>query len=131
MSQTAAILYGFIIIGVVVFQVSLIVGVPWGRLTQGGRHDGALPVSGRIAAFVSVFLLGAMGAAITSSAGLFPGWPIWTGWAALGVQTLSMIMNWITPSRPERLLWGPITTVMFGLAAYVVLGWPLNFAVTA
>jgi hypothetical protein len=30
-------------------------------------------------------------------------------------------LNWMTPSKPERLLWAPITSIMLLLASYVVL----------
>lgn len=46
------------ILGVVVlFQVALIAGAPWGQFTQGGRYDGALPVRGRGVALISVVVL--------------------------------------------------------------------------
>jgi len=121
MIESAATLYSVIVAFVVLFQFCLIGGAPWGRLTQGGQHDGALPASGRIVAGISVPLLIFMAAGIDSAAGTFPHWPLWTGWLALGVQSLGTLMNWITPSRPERRLWGPITSVMLGLASWVVL----------
>jgi hypothetical protein len=124
MTQTAALLYLLAIISVIGFQFCLIAGAPWGHLTQGGRHPGSLPASGRVAAGVSVLVLAFMGAGITSAAGLPPQWPAWTGWVALGMQTLSTLVNWITPSRPERQLWGPANSIMFVLAAYVVLASP-------
>lgn len=124
MTQSAAMLYCLIVVVVILFQFGLIAGAPWGPLTQGGRHPGALPASGRAAAFLSVFLLAFMAAAVASAAGLKPDWPQWTGWLALGIQGLSALMNWITPSRPERRLWGPITSVMLALAGYVVIGGP-------
>ncbi|MGE0624358.1 MAG: hypothetical protein AB7I04_15280 [Pseudomonadales bacterium] len=117
----AALLYVLIVAGVIGFQFCLIAGAPWGRLTQGGRHAGALPPAGRIAAGLSVLLLAGMAAAIASAAGLFPGWPGWTAWGALAVQLASTILNWITPSRAERMLWGPVTTLMLALAAFVTL----------
>lgn len=120
MIQIAAILYVIIVVGVIVFQFCLIAGAPWGRLTQGGRHEGALPVAGRVAAALSVLLLVFMGAGIASAAGITPNWPMWTAYVALAVQALSTTLNWITPSRAERRLWGPITAVMLALAAYAV-----------
>ena len=122
MAHSAALLYVVIVAAVIVFQFCLIAGAPWGRLTQGGRHQRALPASGRVAAGLSVVLLVCMAAGIASAAGLPPGWPIWTAWAALAVQALSTLANWITPSHPERRLWGPVTTLMLGLAAYAVFG---------
>ncbi|MCK0148772.1 hypothetical protein MWU54_01955 [Marivita sp. S6314] len=103
------------------FQVALIAGAPLGRYTQGGQHAGALPTSGRIIAAVSIPILLFMGLAILSKAG-FPGlgWPVWTGWVALGVQGLSAVANWITPSKPERAVWGPVTLVLFAMALVVM-----------
>ena len=121
MIEIAALAYGLIVLAVIGFQCCLIAGAPWGALTQGGRHEGPLPPSGRFAAAVSVLLLAAMAAAVVSAAGFWPGWPAWTGWAALVVQALSTLLNWITPSRPERRLWGPVTLVMLGLALFAVL----------
>lgn len=120
MIQIAAISYVIIVAGVIVFQFCLIAGAPWGRLTQGGRHEGALPVAGRVAAALSVPLLVCMGAGIVSAAGMTPNWPMWTAYVALSVQALSTTLNWITPSRAERLLWGPVTAVMLVLAGFVI-----------
>lgn len=122
MTQTAAALYAVVIVFVIVFQFCLIAGAPWGHLTQGGRFDGALPPAGRVPAGLSIPLLACMAAAVASAAGMSPHWPRWTAWAALAVQALSTLLNWITPSRPERRLWGPVTALMLALAACVVLG---------
>ncbi len=121
MVQIAAVLYGLMIAGVIVFQLCLVAGAPWGRWTQGGRHEGVLPVSGRVAAGVSAVLLACMAAAITSAAGLPPNWPMWASYVALALQAATVLLNWITPSRAERFFWGPGTSVMLALAAYVVL----------
>ena len=122
MIGSSASLYAAICVLVVVFQICLIAGAPWGRYTQGGSHAGALPVSGRVAAAVSIVILTLMAAAMLSAANLPPNWPRWTGWAAMGVQTLSTLMNWITPSKVERQLWGPVTALMLILAGVVMWG---------
>jgi hypothetical protein len=62
-----------------------------------------------------------MAAAVVSAAGYFPHWAAWAGYAALAVHAASLLTNWATPSKAERALWGPTNTVMFGLAAYLVL----------
>ncbi len=114
-------IYFLLVLGVVGFQFALVFGAPWGHLTQGGKNEGALPVAGRAAAAASVVILAAMAGAILSAAGVWPNWPQWTGWAALAVNGLVMLANWATPSRAERLLWGPVTTVMLGLALAIML----------
>ncbi len=121
MTTLLPILYCLILAGNIGFQIGLIAGMPWGRITQGGFHEGALPASGRIMAALSIFILAAMGLAILSVGGAWPGWPMWTAWVALGVNTLSMLANWFTPSGPERRLWGPVTTIMLLIALAVVL----------
>ena len=120
LEQMAAILYALIIALVVLFQVCLIFGAPWGQITQGGRYEGPLPVGGRVVATLSVPTLIFMAASIISAAGLVPNWTDWTAYAAIAVQALSTTLNWITPSQKERFLWGPITSIMLLLAAYVV-----------
>lgn len=108
--------YCVMILGIICFQIALIFGAPWGRLTQGGQTDGALPASGRVIAAASIFILTGMALAVLSAEGAWPGWPSWTLWIALAVNALSMVLNWITPSEKERRLWGPIMTAMFLLA---------------
>ena len=111
--------YSVLIVSVIGFQVALILGAPWGRLTQGGTVDGALPAKGRVLAGLSILVLAGMGGAAFSAAGSWPNWPAWTIWPALAVQALSCLANWITPSQPERRLWGPITTVMLAVLATI------------
>ena len=118
--QIAAGLYVALILSVVAFQVALIAGAPWGHLTQGGRYQGRLPLRNRVAAGVSIAVLLCMGAAIASTAGLALSLPAWVGWVTIGVQGLSTLANWATPSIPERRIWGPINTVMLVAALYVV-----------
>ena len=113
-------LYCFMILGIIGFQIALIRGAPWGNLTQGGKVDGALPVSGRIVAAISILVLIGLALAMLSADWVWPRWPSWTGWIAVGVNAVMMVLNWITPSAAERKLWGSITTVLFVLAAMIV-----------
>lgn len=108
------------IFGVIGFQIALVLGAPWGRITQGGQTEGALPPSGRIVAAVSIAILIGMALGVLSARGHWPGWPFWTGWLAVAVNALSMVLNWITPSAAERKLWGPIMTFMFVIALSIV-----------
>jgi hypothetical protein len=114
-------LYATAMLAIAFFQVALILGAPLGRYTQGGQNDGALPMSGRIIAAVSIPVVLFQGLAILSAAG-FPGlgWPFWTGWVALAVTGVSTVLNWITPSKPERMVWGPIMLVLTAMALVVM-----------
>jgi hypothetical protein len=120
MTQTAAQIFAALCLGVVVFQLCLIGGAPWGHLTQGGFHPGKLPIpqpdrSRR-------FGLPDAGHGGSNPVG---GWGLAKLAAldrlgTLGLTVLSAGMNLATPSRSERLLWGPVTLTMLGLAAVVM-----------
>ena len=118
--QVAAVLYVALILCTVVFHVALVAGAPWGHLTQGGRHQGRLPLRNRLVAGVSILVLLCMAAAIAATAGLAPSAPAWIGFVTVGVQALSTLANWATPSALERRLWAPINTVMLIAALCVV-----------
>ena len=119
--QIFATLYVSIITLVILFQFCLIYGAPWGQITQGWQYHGALPMSRRVAAAISIFLLIYMAASVTSAAGLNPNWADWTAYLAIAIQALSAILNWITPSKKERQLWAPVTSIMLLLAVLVVI----------
>lgn len=116
--QIAAILYILITVVVIFFQLFLVLGAPWGEFTQGGRHKGTLPISGRISAAVSIPILVFMALSISSVVGFVPNWSIRTAYITLALQGVTAVFNLITPSLKEKRLWGPVTTIAFVLAAY-------------
>ena len=116
--QIAAILYILITVVVILFQLSLVLGAPWGEFTQGGRHKGTLPISGRISAAISIPILVFMASSISSVVGFVPNWSVRTAYITLALQGVTAVFNLITPSLKERRLWGPVTTIAFILAAY-------------
>ena len=118
--EITALFYIFITSIVIVFQLALAFGVPWGEFTQGGRFKGTLPLSGRILAVLSVPILIFMGCSIASAAGLIFEWYRWTAYVTVGIQGLTAIFNLITPSSKERLVWGPVTTIAFFLALFSI-----------
>ena len=68
---------------VVLFHGAVILGAPLGRLTQGGRHDGALPPLNRLFAAVSAGLMVGVALAVLAAAGQGPDWPRWVGWSGV------------------------------------------------
>ena len=117
-NQIAVILYILITVVVILFQLFLVFGAPWGEFTQGGRHKGVLPASGRVSAAVSIPILIFMASSISSVVGFIPNWSIRTAYITIALQGVTAIFNWITPSQKEKRLWGPVTTIAFILAAY-------------
>ena len=93
------------------FQAALAGGAPWGAAAYGGGHPGVLPDS----------LRGTSAAAVVVYSGL--AYVVWSDRLAPSVQrrvyaTLSgvfavgAVMNAISPSMVEKIIWTPVTGVL-------------------
>lgn len=119
----AAILYSVLAAAPFGMQLGLAAGAPWGHLTLGGAHPGRLPPRLRKGAVVQAALLAAMALTMMGRGGVLElGLAPWAGWLALALTAMTMVANLITPSRPERLLWGPVSIGMFLSGLVVVIG---------
>lgn len=115
---------------VVLFQLALAAGAPLGAYAMGGAFPGVFPTPMRIAAVVQAVFLSGVATAVLARAGVGPrGW--WSGrqlaWAIVVLTAVGAVMNLITPSGGERLVWAPVTIVMFLCALRVALSpFPAN-----
>src|SRR5919106_4954156 len=95
--RAAALLYSAISVGVVLFQVALAAGAPWGAYAMGGAFPGTLPLALRLAAIAQAALIVAMAVVILSRAGLvFGRWSMVTGWLVwfvVAFAAVSLILN--------------------------------------
>jgi hypothetical protein len=113
----------------VVFQLALALGAPWGRAAYGGQHPGVLPSKFRIASVVAVVVWAGVALVVARRAGLAAWSPLpvsWLPvvvWIVVGLMAIAVIMNAITPSALERAIWLPFS--LLTLAA------TLTVAVTA
>jgi hypothetical protein len=109
----------------VLFQIALAAGAPWGSLAMGGRFPGRLPPAMRIAAVIQVAIYGLMGAIVFARAGLaLPEWRDISRiaiWIVVGVLALAVVLNLITPSKWERRLWAPIAILMLAASLRVAV----------
>lgn len=87
-------------------------GAPLGRFTVGGRFPGRLPRLWRLLALVQAALLALMAGAVLARAGLACAGLKPLFWLALALTLLSLVANAASRSRPERLLWPPVLTLM-------------------
>ncbi len=123
MLTAAVFLYLLITAGVLLFQAALAFGAPWGEYTMGGKWKGVLPLSVRIAVLFQMALILFFGFIVTAKSGLF--FKEYTLlarsgiWFPFGFFAVGTVLNWITPSRKERYLWGPVNTVTFLLVTAV------------
>ncbi|OMF67956.1 hypothetical protein MKY66_07975 [Paenibacillus sp. FSL R5-0766] len=113
---TSAIVFTVLILIVILFQVALAVGVPWGEYAMGGKFPGKYPVSMRFACIVQIAILAFMGIVVLSKSGLLlPGWSSFSDiaiWFIVGYLVLGTILNLITRSVWERRIWAPVTLLM-------------------
>ena len=114
--MVAAVVFLALDLVVVVFQLALAAGMPWGDLAWGGKFAGKLPGSMRVVAFVSAVFLVAFGLIVAIRAGfLLPDWqPISRTliWLVVAYCVLGTLANAATPSRWERIVWLPVVLGM-------------------
>jgi len=102
---------------VALFQLALALGAPWGGLAMGGAFPGTFPPAMRVAALVQIAVLGGVALVVLARAGLtLPAWrpaSRWLIWIVVGLLGVGVILNLITPSRMERLIWAPVAILLF------------------
>ena len=121
----AAYLFSILIAFVVAFQLALALGAPWGELAMGGKFPGRLPLRMRIAALVQMVVLLFIALIVLTRAGVildeFSSLSKSVIWAVVVFSLLGAILNTITPSKKERMLWSPVTIVLLICATYVAV----------
>jgi hypothetical protein len=124
-SEVAAITFCLLTGVAVLFQLALAAGAPWGQLAMGGKYPGRFPRPLRIGAIVQALVLVGLGAIVLTRAGLiFPQWlaaSTWLIWGVVAFSALSLILNLITPSKWERILWAPVAAGMLLCSVLVAL----------
>lgn len=121
----SAYIFSLLMGGVVLFQLALALGAPWGEMAMGGKFPGRFPPHMRIAALVQMVLLVLIALVVLTRAGLvlndyfeFSKSAIWF---VIIFCTLAAILNNITPSKKERMLWAPVTIVLF--ICSIIVAW--------
>jgi hypothetical protein len=122
----AATIFGILIGVVILFQLALAAGMPWGHLAMGGRYPGIFPPAMRLAALVQIGILALMILIVLTKAQMiFPGWYTVSEkaiWVVVAVSAISLVLNVITPSKWERILWAPVALLMTVCSIVVALG---------
>jgi hypothetical protein len=123
--HAAAITYALLVFVVVLFQLALAAGVPWGEFAMGGRFRGRFPPAMRVAAVAQSLVLAALGAIVLTRAGLaLPAWHALSRtlvWGVVAFGAVSVALNLATPSRRERMVWAPVAAAMLACSIAVAL----------
>ena len=110
---------------VALFQLALAMGAPWGAYAMGGKFPGVFPPPMRIAALVQIALLAAIAGVVLARAGVaLAAWQpaaSWLAWVVVGLMAVGVVLNLITPSSMERMIWAPVAIVLFLASLRVAL----------
>ncbi len=118
-----------LLFAVVVFQVALVLGAPFGAVTQGGGTSGVLGASGRAIAAVSALILTVMACGLLATTGVGPlrrarpGVVTVIVWITVIYSSLGVVMNAASPSLWESLIWVPVTLAGLVLSAMALRRW--------
>lgn len=111
----SALIYTVITSLVIAFHVALLFGAPWGDFALGGKFPGRLPRRARIVVVFEIAVLVAMSMIVLIHSGLlasnFHEISKTAIWGVVVITSVSATLNLITPSKRERMLWGPVTLI--------------------
>jgi putative copper export protein len=99
---------------VILFQLCLAAGLPWGIASMGGKFPGKYPPAMRVVAVLNAAVLAGAILVVWSRAGL--GLETWRSFSVVAIWVLAVlffagtVMNAISPSRIER-VWSPVALV--------------------
>lgn len=102
---------GVLFLIVVLFQVALASGLPWGDAAFGGANPGVLPaelrVSSAVAAVVYLLVAAAVGTRWLSATVRRV-----VLWGAAAFMLVGAVVNIASPSFVERIIWAPVTIAL-------------------
>ena len=113
--SVASLLYFLLLIISILFQLGLVLGMPWGELTMGGYSKGVLPMSKRVGAGISAIILICFGLIIAVRIELLESALLDYNrlyYIVLAYSGIGIIANAATKSTKERNLWLPVLLVM-------------------
>lgn len=107
----ALVFFVFLTSIVIIFQICLAIGLPWGAASMGGKFPGKYPPKMRFVAVLNSFILFFITIIVISRTGylfstIFPFSKLMI-WFIVLFFCIATIMNSITPSKIER-IWIPV-----------------------
>jgi len=110
-----AYIFNALMIAIIIFQLALALGAPFGDFTMGGKYPGRLPTKMRIVALIQILILLLFGSIVISRAGIalerFYNVAVIGIWFIVAFFILGSIVNLASPSKKEKLIMGPINVI--------------------
>jgi len=111
----SAIIAAAVLFALSVLQILVAIGEPYGAFVYGGQHR-ILPQSLRIMSAVTVVLYISFATVLFARAGILPGQDApfirAATWVLFAFSALSIAINAVSPSRPERLTATPASAIL-------------------
>ncbi|MET3846538.1 hypothetical protein [Paenibacillus sp. OAE614] len=122
----SAMVFTILTLIVVLFQLALALGMPWGSYAMGGKFPGKYPPGMRVGAIVQAIVLLAIAAIVLSRSGfIFTTWDSFANkaiWFVVAFSTISTVLNLITRSKWERRIWAPVSVLLLVTSVIVAVG---------
>ncbi|MBX7234716.1 MAG: hypothetical protein K1X65_10050 [Caldilineales bacterium] len=114
--RLAAWVYAVVSAGAAAFQVALALGAPWGAYAMGGTFPGQFPPALRAGALVQAAVLLFFAGVVLARSGIafrrLSRVSRWLAWVVVAFAAVSFVLNLITPSAGERMIWAPVGLVL-------------------
>ncbi len=117
LASTAPVVAAVVLGGLVLFQLALALGVPWGKASYGGA-EATLPTHLRAASLGAV-VFWSLGILVVLRRG---GHRVWSPlpvawlpvamWLLVGLMVVACVVNALTPSAIERAIWLPVSVAL-------------------
>ena len=120
----SGIVYAILNLIVILFQVGLAIGMPWGAASMGGKFPGKYPPKMRFVALVNILLLSFFTLVVMIESGLIISeFVIFTSyiiWVIVVFSIIGVVLNTITPSKIER-IWAPLILIQLIASLIIAL----------
>ena len=122
----SAIVFSTLIGIVILFQLALAAGMPWGDFAMGGKFPGKYPPVMRISTFFQIIILALLASIVLSKAGIvFTDWNSFADsaiWFVVTFSAIATVLNFITRSKWERRIWAPVSLLLLITSITVAIG---------
>jgi len=119
----SAIVYAILNLIVILFQLGLAMGMPWGAASMGGKFPGKYPPKMRIVAIVNILLLSFFTFVVMIESKLIDNIIAFTDyliWVVVVFSIIGVVLNTITPSKIER-IWAPLALIQLIASLIIAL----------
>ncbi|MBE0538819.1 MAG: hypothetical protein IH620_03835 [Ignavibacterium sp.] len=101
---------------IILFQLGLTIGMPWGAASMGGKYPGKYPPRMRVVSLINIFITSFIAVIVLIKSEII--WLQFKSFANVAIyfvvafSAVATILNTITPSKIERKIWAPVAAIL-------------------